>query len=169
MAVYVKNGNIILQSVSYVQPVFSASYMDIQIEAEVTMPDVLAVDIVSPVDNLNLTFGKTLTDTYSGFQDVVTRGLTKPLVDSVTTLDDADVDVWIEKLLTDIQSVAESKAISLQKAPFVDAVTPLDLKAYQLAKALADVVNAPVDATAKVINKVFADSISLPDAVVVFK
>lgn len=169
MSVYVKNGNIIIQSVSYIEPVFAASYLDIAVQAEVTMPDVLAVDIITPADDLDISFAKRLADTYSGFRDAAALGFDKASVDSITMVDDTDIDVWIEKILSEIQSVAEAKAITFNKAPFTDAVSPLDLKAYQLTKALAEVVNTPVDATARIVNKVFADSVTFTDIAVVFK
>lgn len=169
MSVYVKNGNIIIQSVSYIEPVFAASYIDIEVQAEVTMPDVLAVDIITPTDSVSILSGKNLTDTYSGFQDTQVIDFGKNPSDTITMVDDTDIDVWIEKILSEMQSVADAKAIAVTKAPFTDAVSPLDLKAYQLTKALAEVVNTPVDTTARIVNKVFADSISFTDVAQAFK
>jgi hypothetical protein len=50
MAIDVIRSKIVIADLSYIKPVFRANYLQIKVIAEVTMPDVLHVDIVTPVD-----------------------------------------------------------------------------------------------------------------------
>lgn len=163
MAVYVRNGNIILQSVSYVQPVFSASYLQVQIEAVVTMPDVLAVDIIDPTDDLSLSFSKALTDTYSDFEEIVSKSTLKSPSDTITMVDDTDIDVWIEKILTELQVISDSDKFDLSKKVPPEVVTAIDLLAKQYNKKLVDSLPGFTDTTTRSFGKKLTDSVLMED------
>lgn len=181
MTVIVRRDRILVTSVSYVEPEVSASYIDleatasyidlqatasyidIQVFAEVTMPDVLSVEVINPMDNAAIFFGKQLSTTYSGFLDSETIHFGKGNFDTVTMVDDTDIDVWIDKYFKDIQVIAEAKAVAYQKGVISDSITELDLQAFHLTKAFADTINTPLDKTVRLVHKALADSISFTD------
>lgn len=154
--------------VSYLQPTFSVSYLDINICAAVTFPDILAVDIVTPTDLVALTTTKALADTTNGFVDVATRSFTKVNPDSVTMTDDIDIDFFLQKLLSENQPLTDAKAYQLIKLLF-DSLSPADAAQLTAVKNLADIVNTPVDSVVNTINKAIADSVTLTDVAQAFK
>lgn len=154
--------------VSYLQPTFSVSYLDINICAAVTFPDILAVDIVTPIDLVALTTTKALADTTNGFVDVATRSFTKGNSDSVTMTDEIDIDFFLQKLLSENQPLTDAKAYQLIKLLF-DSLSPADAAQLTAVKNLADIVNTPVDSVVNTINKAIADSVTLTDVAQAFK
>ena len=168
MAIRIDPNQEVKFEVSYLQPTFTVSYIDVQVSAAVTFPDVLTVDVVTPVDLIALTTTKALADTYSGFQDTTVRSFTKGNFDSVTMTDDIDIDFFLQKFLADTQGVTDSDAYQLLKALF-ESLTPADVKQLFFVKELADIVNTPVDSVAYTIEKAIADSVTLTDVAQAFK
>lgn len=154
--------------VSYLQPTFTVSYLDINICAAVTFPDVLSVDVVTPTDLVALTTTKSLADVYSGFADKLVRAFVKGRADSVTMTDDIDIDFFLQKLLADTQGISDTDAYQLLKGLF-ESLTPADVKQLSFVKELADIVNTPVDSVAYTIEKALADSVTLTDVAQAFK
>lgn len=150
--------------VSYLQPTFSVSYLDINICAAVTFPDILAVDIVTPTDLVALTTTKALADTTNGFVDVATRSFTKVNPDSVTMTDDIDIDFFLQKILSENQPLTDAKAYQLVKA-FFDSLSPADAAQLTTVKNLADIVNIPADSVAYAINKSLQETTTFSDFV----
>lgn len=150
--------------VSYLQPTFSVSYLDINICAAVTFPDILAVDIVTPTDLVALTTTKALADTTNGFVDVATRSFTKGNLDSVTMTDDIDIDFFLQKILSENQPLTDAKAYQLVKA-FFDSLSPADAAQLTTVKNLADIVNIPADSVAYAINKSLQETTTFSDFV----
>lgn len=148
--------------VSYLQPTFSVSYLDINICAAVTFPDILAVDIVTPTDLVALTTTKALADTTNGFVDVATRSFTKVNPDSVTMTDDIDIDFFLQKILSENQPLTDAKAYQLVKA-FFDSLSPADAAQLTTVKNLADIVNIPADSVAYAINKSLQETTTFSD------
>lgn len=148
--------------VSYLQPTFTTSYIDVKICAAVTFPDVLGVEIITPTDLVALTTNKVLADTYSGFQDKAIRSFVKARADSVTMTDDVDIDFFLQKFLADIQSVADNDVFSFSKA-LTDSAAPLDSLAKATQKALADVYTGFLDQTIISFDKAAADSVVMFD------
>jgi hypothetical protein len=169
LAITVSPDRIILTGVSYIEASFEASWTDVAVFAEVTFPDVLSVDIVTPTDLLTKSTNKSLRDIYSGFIDAAALGVDKPLSDSFLMEDDVDIDIWIEKYLVEVQSLIDTKTLAFNKGTISDGVTATEVKVYALTKALADSVAQPVELVVKTVNKVFADSISFTDVATAFK
>jgi hypothetical protein len=169
LAITVSPDRIILTGISYIEAGFEASWTDVAVFAEVTFPDVLSVDIVTPTDLVAKSTIKSLKDTYSGFVDKTYLEPNKGIFDVVLMEDDVDIDIWIEKYLADVQSLAEEKALSFNKGTISNAVNATEVKVYALTKALADSISQPVESVARTVNKVFADSISFTDATAAFK
>ncbi len=168
MGIKVDPSKAVVAAVSYVEPEFHASWLEVQVLAEVTLPDVLSVDVVTPTDLTTLAVSKSLQDITAGFADVVTRATAKAAADSVVMFDDTDIDYWIDKQLSDLQTIADATAIITGK-PLAESVTPADLAALDSTKALSDAIGASTDAVANVIYKSLADSISFTDAAQAFK
>ena len=242
MAITVPNSKIVITGLSYVQPKFAASYLQVNVTAEVTMPDVLSVEIITPADDLVLAFSKKLVDSYAvpdsvskGFSrplydtqsiaehiqrksfakkladsfayvDVLRRAFTKKLADSSTTvdkavlstgkalfdvyvgftdhttvafgkaafdsvtmMDDVDIDYWLDKQLKDSQEMADALAFSLVKGTITDSASTLDITTLESTKGLADTLSLPVEAVAVAFSKALADSFSITDAASAFK
>lgn len=149
-------------AVSYIEPVFRANYLQIKVAAEVTMPDVLTVDIITPVDLVTLSTEKALADQTNGFADILAKTTAKGFLDSTTELD--AIKLVFEKKLADVQSLADAKNINIGKA-LADVAYPSDLAKLTTVKALADNLAVSPDTVAKAVNKAFADSNTLSDAI----
>jgi hypothetical protein len=160
MTIDVIRSKIVIAGLSYVQPVFKADYLQIRVTAEVTMPDVLNVDIVTPVDLVSLSTTKALTDATSELIDSLSRAVSKRFADSVTEVDFAKRS--FQKKLVDTQSLTDAKSINFTKFK-AHYVFPSDLASLAPVKALADSINTPADAVANVIYKALADSVTLVD------
>ena len=165
MAIRIDPNQEVKFEVSYLQPTFTVSYIDVQVSAAVTFPDVLTVDVVTPVDLVALTTTKALADTYSGFQDTTVRSFTKGNFDSVTMTDDIDIDFFLQKFLADTQGVTDVKAYQLLKDLF-ESLTPADVKQLSFVKQLSDIVNTPVDSVAYAIDKSLQETTTFSDFVV---
>lgn len=147
---------------SYIQPCVRTSYLQVKVCAEVTFPDVLAVDVITPTDLVTLDVNKVLADQTNGFADLLARNVNKRLADSVTNSD--ALVVAFQKALSDVATIAENADITFGKA-LADLATVEDLATLDTVKALADTLDAPVDAVAKGINKALADSTTLSDVI----
>jgi hypothetical protein len=148
MAIDVIRSKIVIASLSYVQPVFTADYLQIRVVAEVTMPDVLNVDIVTPVDLVSLSTTKTFSDTTNGFTDrLVGIVFGKGLADTPILSDLA--------VIGDIQPHIDS----------IDTATPADaVIGFTFAKYIADTFALLDEATAvRLFERSFTDSLSVPD------
>jgi hypothetical protein len=110
MAIDVIRSKIVIADLSYIKPVFRASYIQIKVIAEVTMPDVLNVDIITPVDLISLRPEKAFFDSTTGFTDSETVEALKGISESLTMVDSADITYVIGKALADLQPIVESLA-----------------------------------------------------------
>ena len=163
MAITVSPDRIILTGVSYIEASFEASWTDVAVFAEVTFPDVLSVDIVSPVDLLTKATTKSLVDIYSDFQDTTSLVTLKALNEAVLMQDDTDIDVWIEKILKEFQTVVDSDRFDLAKKASPEVVAALDLLAKQYTKKLVDTLPGFTDVTTKNAGKKLSESVVMQD------
>ena len=91
MPIDVIRSKIVIAGLSYIQPVFTADYLQIRVIAEVTMPDVLNVDIVTPTDLVTLSTNKGLADATTGFLDRLSYINIKGFADLFTVADASDI------------------------------------------------------------------------------
>jgi hypothetical protein len=148
MAIDVIRSKIVIASLSYVRPVFTADYLQIRVIAEVTMPDVLNVDIVTPTDLVSLSTTKALIDTTNGFTD--------QLVEIIFGKGLADTPVLSDlAVIGDIQPHIDG----------IDTATPADvITGFIFEKYIADTFETLDEATAvRLFERSFADSLSVPD------
>jgi hypothetical protein len=166
MAIDVIRSKIVIAGLSYIKPVFRANYLQIKVIAEVTMPDVLSVDIITPVDLVTLSTTKALSDTTSGFVDQITSvAFAKALTDSFTMEDSVDIEYWIEKNLADTQAVIESLTFESSKG-VTDTAVLIDVASRATSKALVDVYEGIGDEiSSKSISKPLTDSFTMEDSV----
>ena len=163
MAITVSPDRIILTGVSYIEASFEASWTDVAVFAEVTFPDVLSVDIVTPTDLLTKSTTKSLVDVYSDFQDTTNLSTIKALNEAILMEDDTDIDVWIEKILNEFQAVADSDSFDLAKKAAPEVIAALDLLARQYNKKLVDTLPGFIDVTTKNAGKTLLDSVLMED------
>jgi hypothetical protein len=166
MAIDVIRSKIVIAGLSYIKPVFRANYLQIKVIAEVTMPDVLSVDIITPVDLVTLSTTKALSDTTSGFTDQITSvAFAKALTDSFTMEDSVDIEYWIEKNLADTQAVVENLTFESSKG-VTDTAVLIDVASRAISKALTDIYTGFIDEiTAISITKALTDSFTMEDSV----
>ena len=167
MSVNVIRSKILIVNKSYVEPIFKASYIQVKVFAEVTFPDVLAVDIVTPTDLVKLSTSKALVDSTNSLIDKLVKILGKVNIDSLTSTDAISLKSF-GKALADSQGISESKVISTAKRA-LDAISPADSPSFRVIKSLADSVSLPVEVVKRVINKALSDSVTLTDVASAFK
>lgn len=148
MAIDVIRSKIVIAGLSYIQPVFTADYLQIRVIAEVTMPDVLNVDIVTPTDLVTLSTTKVLADATDGFTDTLVRAFGKGITEQQYLDDDA--------VIGDIQPHRDG----------VDLAYPVDtITGFSFEKFLADTFETLDEATAvRLFQREFSDSVTAPDA-----
>jgi hypothetical protein len=128
------------------------------------MPDVLAVEVITPADDLVLAFGKKLVDT-SALSDLTSKTLLKPSADTATMADAVEHKSFGKKL-ADSASGADALVYALSKNVSPDSAVATDAYNILTAKVFADTLSMPTDAvTGKIFTKVLADSISFTDSV----
>lgn len=127
----------VVSNTSYVQPVFSANYLQIQVAAEVTMPDVLAVDVVTPVDLVTLSTEKSTFD-IAITSDKLLKNLQKPLTDEYTLADSFSKSVIFNRIFAEFLSSADA-AVFISMLAKADSMSVADAKVLNFSKNLADV------------------------------
>lgn len=148
MAIDVIRSKIVIADLSYIRPVFRANYLQIKVIAEVTMPDVLNVDIVTPVDLVSLSTAKALSDITDGFTDqLIGIAFGKGLADTPVLSDLA--------VIGDIQPHIDG----------IDAAYPTDtITGVTFQKYLADTFELLDAAVAvRLYERSFTESLSVPD------
>lgn len=147
MAITVSPDRVILTGVSYIEAGFEASWTDVSVFAEVTFPDVLSVDVITPVDLVTLSTTKAVADVTDGFTDALTRVFVKALTDT-STLNDLAV-------IGDIQPHRDG----------ADSAYPADtITGFVFEKYLADTFET-LDATiaVRLYERYFSEDVTLPD------
>lgn len=110
-------------------------------------------------------FTKKLADITNGFAESLSTEVGKALADSVLMEDDADIDYWIDKHLSDTAVITAPLAISFATA-FHDYFTNSDLAAIESIKAAADATDPLIDAISQIsTSKGLADSFSTSDSI----
>jgi len=125
---------------SYIQPCVSVSYTQIRVCAEVTFPDVLAVDVVTPADQVYLDVSKALADSLSQPTDALTLSTGKAIAESVVTADSIQTTlIYIRTFAEDIFAV-DAPVLDITK-PTSDTVVIGEDSTYALDKTLSELVS----------------------------
>lgn len=153
MGITVSTSSIVLSSLSYVQ---------VQVVAEVTMPDVLTVDIIQAQDTITQkTVSKATSDTQS-VADAAVRTAGKTLSDSQATTDTVSRKSFV-KARADTVSPIEALARSITKAPFVDSSAAVDAPSLEPIKSFVDEQGTADLILGFVFQKGLADTILMSD------
>lgn len=184
MSIIVTGSSILLASVSYIEPVVDTSYFDIQVVAEVTMPDVLSVDIITPTDLVSLTTTKSASDTQNTYDDQyfsITKGLSDypNLVDSISfgdiqphrgvsdSLNNSTAvisSIGLSKVLFDTVALIDSTiATRLYERAFSDSISETDLYLSSFDSGVTIDTTTTTDNSFRKADKTIFDGLNLID------
>jgi hypothetical protein len=124
--------------VSYLQPTFSVSYLDVNICAAVTFPDVLGVEVITPTDAVTLATTKVLADTLGVPVDSITYAAQKAIADSVTLSDAVQVFKVYIRNFTDVLNAPDAAVLDIYPSPKQDLATVSDSDALDITKNLSE-------------------------------
>lgn len=125
---------------SYIQPCVSVSYTEVRVCAKVTFPDVLAVDVITPVDQIYLDVSKPLADSLNQPTDALTLSTEKAIVESVVTADSISKTLIYIRTFADNIFAADAPVFNINK-PRSDTVVIGEDSTYALDKPLSDLVS----------------------------
>ncbi len=180
MAINVIQGIAVVAAISYVDIVCEPSWQEINVEATVSFPDVLAVEVINPVDSIALNFStgrsdsilvgdltfktttKGLTDTATPF-DVFRKNVSKVLSDNVSLTDNIVLTLVFIRSFSETVQIIESPALSFVNGPISDTATPQDLAAKTISKSFADSITV-TDALTFSISLALAENPTLADS-----
>lgn len=136
MPIDVIRSKIVIAGLSYVQPVFTADYLQIRVIAEVTMPDVLNVEVLTSSDLVSLTTDKNLADS-SNTADYFLKSTNKGLFETILPIDVISTELVFIRAFEEFLSSPDAVALAaiLNKH---EALTVTDARVLSLSKALAD-------------------------------
>ena len=126
-------------NVSYIEATARPSWVDIQVTAEVTMPDVLAIDIISPMDSVSLATIKNFSETLGISEQDLTKVVQKVIGDSVTPTDVANFLMIYQRTFTETIAALDAVTFGVTKN-LEDLVANVDLLSFSTSKGLSDVV-----------------------------
>ena len=172
-------------SLTYIEPQVKLSYIQVQVTAEVTMPDVLSVDIVTPGDDTTIAFTKSVTgDTFSFSDGITGFNVVKALDDPISAPDTLfigdiqphqgaadyltdypeDVRTSFTKSLTDSISFTDIiDAVRLFQREFADAATVPDSQAVSVVPAPTTDSTGATDSSNLATNKQVTEGLLLID------
>jgi hypothetical protein len=107
LAITVSPDRIILTGVSYIEAGFEASWTDVAVFAEVTFPDILSVDVVTPTDLLVKSTTKLNVDQFTT-PDVLSQLFQKTLADIVTITEGPEFTYTYGARESDTQALADA-------------------------------------------------------------
>lgn len=161
MTIYVPHSKILIAGLSYVQPVARVSYLQVKVTAEVTMPDVLAVDIITPNEELIFAFDKKLTDSQV-LRDKAIRAVNKELADSAVPSEYKRIRT--SKKLSDTQALSEALLYTFTKGTISDTSIASDKWKFGLSKvATPDTLSPADDITSLAFDKALSDYAVMED------
>lgn len=136
MAIDVVLSKIVIAGLSYVQPVFKASYVEIGVTASVSMPDFLGVEVLTPTDAISLTPVK---NTFDGLStsDSFLKGTEKGLFETVTPLESIYTQLVFIRNFAELLDPLDATALNsiLSK---IDQITVAEQKELSFLKNVSD-------------------------------
>lgn len=125
--------------VSYVEASFQASWVDVNVVAEVTFPDVLAVDILNPTDAVSKATVKQFADSFGVTTDTLTQVVQKVFAEAVTATDVVAILLIYQRTFTDAFDALDATAKGVDKA-VDDYFINTDVASLDVAKGFSDSV-----------------------------
>jgi hypothetical protein len=126
-------------SVAYVEASALANWVDVQVIAEVTMPDVLAVEIINPVDAVSKTTIKQFADSFGVSEDKLVQVVQKVFTEAVTPTDIVNILLVYQRTFADTFTALDNVTLGVTKN-LEDLVANVDLLSFSTAKGFSDVV-----------------------------
>lgn len=152
MTIDVIRSKIVIAGLSYIQPVFRADYLQIRVIAEVTMPDFLGVEILTPTDLITLETQKGFADSTAGFTDGQIVDTAKGISDLATITEALVVILILIREFSDTFGVDETSFLLDISKVLTENPLVSDTLALDNAKLLVD--NGLIsDLTTKVFDK----------------
>lgn len=124
--------------VSYLQPTFSVSYLDVNICAAVTFPDILGVEVITPTDAVSLTPIKNLADALDVPVDSVTYAVGKAISESVTLIEAIQVFKVYIRNFTEVINAPDVSALNIQPGQKQDLAVVSDSDTLSVSKSLSE-------------------------------
>jgi hypothetical protein len=166
MTIYVPHSKILIAGLSYVQPAVGVSYLQVNVMAEVTMPDVLSVEVVTPVDSMAIAFSKVLSPDTALVSDGATKRLNKANTD-ILNPSEAIQTIQTSKGLAEEQILADVVRRVFEKGTISDTSLIADTQSKTVDKALSPDTTSLSDAVANIqFGKVLADQVVMTDAAI---
>lgn len=125
---------------SYIQPCVSVSYTQVSVCAEVTFPDVLAVEVITPIDQIYLDVSKPLADSLNQPVEALTLSTEKAIADSASLADTILITLIYIRTFADNIYAADNVTFGSGIAKADSTVIGEDLT-YALDKPLSDLVS----------------------------
>lgn len=125
--------------VSYLQPTFTVSYIDVQVSAAVTFPDILAVDVVTPTDLVTLSTTKGFSE-FLLTTETLAQNVEKLLTETFTAADAISFQTIYTRSFFENLVSGDSYLFGIQLNKS-ETVNPADTLAIQFSTQLADSVN----------------------------
>ena len=155
--------------VSYVEASYQTQWLDIQVSAEVTMPDVLAVEIITPIDAISFQTYKNIAESLGVSTEFVSKVIRKTFRETLSLADVIQTTLIYQRALTDAFTIVEqlTKNALENKA---DIATAIDQKYLATSKRFNDTVgmidNMDTDIQYLLI-KTMSELVSISDASII--
>lgn len=166
MAITVSPDRIILTGVSYIEAGFEASWTDVAVFAEVTFPDVLSVDIVTPTDLVAKSTTKLTVDGFNANTDKLVQLFQKTLADIVTVTEGPEFTYTYGARESDTQALADAFKYAKNKVLAPETLYLIDNMDGDIEFAMVKVIGELQllqEAIANNVGKNLADSIEPAD------
>lgn len=153
--------------VSYLEPTFSVSYLDVNICAAVTFPDVLGVEIITPTDLVSLTTIKNLADILNIPADSVTYAAQKALADSVTFADAAQIVKIYIRSFAELINTPDVNSLNIQPGQKQDSALVSDSDTLAVNKNLSESIGLQDNMDGNIeylLFKVLSEMLAVSDA-----
>jgi hypothetical protein len=137
LGITVSPDRVILTGVSYVQASFEASWTDVAVFAEVTFPDVLSVDVVTPTDVTFKSVSKPFVDGFNANIDNIVKLPQKAASDSAELTDFFTKLIIVTRTVADTLTSTDAEYRGLLKY-LTDGASLADNVAFVHSKPLAD-------------------------------
>jgi hypothetical protein len=125
--------------VSYVEASYQTQWLDIQVSAEVTMPDVLAVEIITPIDAISFQTYKNIAESLGVSTEFVSKVIRKTFRETLSLADVIQTTLIYQRAFTDAFTIVEklSKDVLENKT---DIATAIDRQYLATTKRFSDTV-----------------------------
>jgi hypothetical protein len=108
LGITVSPDRVILTGVSYIEASFQASWTDVSVFAEVTFPDVLSVDIITPADRPYKSLSRPVVDGFNANTDSLSQQFQKVVADIITITEGPEFTYTYGARESEAQAIADA-------------------------------------------------------------